>query len=603
MNKIFHFVILLTAVYFSCKKTNSSLGPGNPTSVLPTITTATIVSIASSTASGGGNISSDGGATVTERGVCWNTSANPIISDSHTTDGTGVGTFTSNLTGLLPTTTYHVRAYATNSSGTAYGNEVIFTTSSTPAVLPTITTSSATAITFTSASAGGNITSDGGAVITARGICWSTSINPVISGNHTSDGTGAGSFLSAITGLIPSTTYHIRAYATNSIGTAYGNDIMFTTQVPQGINGTLFIGAMDGKFYAIDAASGNTKWTFQTGQTITNSPTVVGNLVIFGSNDRTMYAVNATTGLMEWKFYTGDSNTGGNIEVAPAVNNGVVYLGCSNGKIYAIDTTTQTIGGIKYPTQKWTAQNGFGRVSGPTIANGVVYSGASDGTFSAFSTQTGTRIWQYTLDDVSNVSNSVALTTGAYVFSQHTTLYAFNPPTGNIQWQKTLDPSFTGANFASPTVWNNTLYISAPATIGNQIAAIDPATGTVKWLTEAPGDVGIITMCPAIANGYIYGTSNNGYVYAWDATSGVFKWKYNSGTGTIYTSPTVADNVVYFGCYDGTVHALDATNGTLKWKKKITSGSGSGAAIAYSSPCIVDLNGVVHHPGDSGEQQ
>jgi hypothetical protein len=76
---------------------------------------------------------------------------------------------------------------------------------------------------------GGNVTADGGADITARGICWSTSQTPTISGNHTTDGTGTGSFTSTMTGLTPNTTYYVRAYATNSEGTAYGEVVSFTT--------------------------------------------------------------------------------------------------------------------------------------------------------------------------------------------------------------------------------------------------------------------------------------------------------------------------------------------------------------------------------------
>ena len=94
----------------------------------PTVTTIAISNIDKTTAMGGGNVTADGGATVTARGICWSTSQNPTISGSHTTDGTGTGTFTSNMTGLEPNTTYYVRAYATNSAGTAYGDQVSFTT-------------------------------------------------------------------------------------------------------------------------------------------------------------------------------------------------------------------------------------------------------------------------------------------------------------------------------------------------------------------------------------------------------------------------------------------------------------------------------------------
>jgi hypothetical protein len=98
-----------------------------------------------------------------------------------------------------------------------------------PATVPTVTTAAVSAVSSTSATSGGNVTADGGATVTARGVCWSTSANPTIADSCTSDGTGSGSFTSSITGLTQATTYHVRAYATNSVGTAYGEDLTFTT--------------------------------------------------------------------------------------------------------------------------------------------------------------------------------------------------------------------------------------------------------------------------------------------------------------------------------------------------------------------------------------
>ena len=94
----------------------------------PIINTSAITSITSTTASGGGNIRTRGSSDITARGVCWNTSSDPTVSNSHTTDGSGVGTFTSSLTGLSGGTTYYVRAYGTNTQGTFYGQNVSFTT-------------------------------------------------------------------------------------------------------------------------------------------------------------------------------------------------------------------------------------------------------------------------------------------------------------------------------------------------------------------------------------------------------------------------------------------------------------------------------------------
>ena len=438
---------------------------------LPTVTTTSVTSITHNSATSVGDVTSEGGANVTARGVCWSTNPNPTIADSHTTDSGGTGSFTSGITGLTDTTTYYVRAYATNSVGTAYGSQVSFTTAAAPvpcpgvatvtdydnntyntvqigsqcwmkenlrttkyadgtaiakgtststtkayryypnndssnvstygylynwpavmynsasssaypsgvqgicptgwhvpsdaewtqlttyiksqpeyvcdgcsgtdnewvtfciakalastttswtpsdfpcgvgnipssnnatgfsavpagfchgdyivfggdacfwsatqrdsiiayfcalyttqdfvirngdhksigfsvrclkdeggssATLPTVITDSVTNITHNSATSGGDVISDGGANVTARGVCWSTNQNPTIADSHTADSSGTGSFSSSITGLSAGTTYYVRAYATNSVGTAYGNQVNFTIEVPDG---------------------------------------------------------------------------------------------------------------------------------------------------------------------------------------------------------------------------------------------------------------------------------------------------------------------------------------------------------------------------------
>lgn len=406
-------LFVLASIFHSCKKEE-----------LPTLSTSSITNITATTGSGGGNITSDGGVSITARGVCWSSNSNPSITDSKTNDGTGDGQYVSSLIGLSAGSTYHVRAYATNSVGTAYGADLSFATlgkapecltqvasnisssgailngtvnanylsttvtfeygttstygqtiaatqspvtgnsltnvtaeltglvagttyhfriktenslgttsgndltfitagqvptaithaaccfSSTGAklngtvnanylsttvtfdyglttaygntvtaipspvigntstnvsasisgliggttyhfrikalnelgttfgedltfttnpVVPTLTTTAVTDKTYTSAVSGGNVSTDGGSIVTSRGICWSTIPNPTINEEHTTDGTGTGSFTSNMKCLSFATTYYVRAYATNSVGTAYGAEQSFTT--------------------------------------------------------------------------------------------------------------------------------------------------------------------------------------------------------------------------------------------------------------------------------------------------------------------------------------------------------------------------------------
>ena len=197
---------------------------------LPTLApTTSITAIGSVSATSGGDILTDGGSSVCFRGVCWSTSSNPTIAlSTKTVDGTGIGTYTSAITGLTQNTTYYVRSFATNAIGTVYGNQEAFT--SLLLSVPTISTSVISNLTYSSAISGGNISADGNVTVTARGVCWSSSSNPTIAlSTKTVDGTGTGSFTSAISGLTENTSYYVRSYATNAIGTAYGSEVVFTT--------------------------------------------------------------------------------------------------------------------------------------------------------------------------------------------------------------------------------------------------------------------------------------------------------------------------------------------------------------------------------------
>ncbi len=203
---------------------------------VPVLTTNPVTDLTETSATSGGNITFDGNSEVTARGVCWSTSPSPVYNATNSTgDGVGTGSFISNMGPFVANTTYYVRAYAQNSTGYGYGNEITFTTQAAAVLLPSITTNnvSVSNLPCDSAKAGGNVSSDGGATVSAKGVCWSLNPSPTVDlPTKTINGTGTGQFISYLSGLQSAGTYYVRAYATNSAGTAYGDEVSFTTCVP-----------------------------------------------------------------------------------------------------------------------------------------------------------------------------------------------------------------------------------------------------------------------------------------------------------------------------------------------------------------------------------
>ena len=204
---------------------------GDPVVNLATVSTEPVTSVSTTTATSGGTVSSDGGGAVTARGVVFGTAPLPSLADASTEDGEGVGAFVSEITGLTPGQTYYVRAYATNSAGTAYGEEFSFTALEGLSV-PAVTTAEAQSVLTTTAVVGGEVTFDGGRPVTARGVCVSAEGTPTLDDLCADGGEGLGAFTAQIAGLTPETAYTARAYAVNDQGTAYGEAVTFTTVAP-----------------------------------------------------------------------------------------------------------------------------------------------------------------------------------------------------------------------------------------------------------------------------------------------------------------------------------------------------------------------------------
>ena len=239
------FIAVMSCIV-SCTKPNNNNSSGNSDDDV-IVTTYTPSDVTASTAVSGCSVQVRQGLSLSKIGVCWSTSANPTADNSQLSSEAWNEPFVKTLTGLSPNTTYHVRAFALRGLEYYYGEDKTFTTlaegggnngggngggnnggGNTP-VLPTVTTLQMTDITQTSAVAGGYVTEDGGATVLERGICWSTTTNPTTSDSYISNGSGTGNYTITISDLMPCMTYHVRAYAINSVGTGYGSDVSFTT--------------------------------------------------------------------------------------------------------------------------------------------------------------------------------------------------------------------------------------------------------------------------------------------------------------------------------------------------------------------------------------
>lgn len=274
---VFSAIVLTTALILvtACKKEEPA--------TKPSLSTTPVTNITTSTATSGGVISDDGGATITANGICWGKTENPTIEGIKTSEGISTGQFVSNLAGLDAGTTYHVRAYATNEVGTSYGADMTFLTLG---QAPSGLAQTPTNITATGATLNGTVNpNDLSTTVTFEyGITTSygstaTAIESPVTENAMVN------VSASITGLTPATTYHYRVKTVNSLGTTYSEDKTFTTlgQAPtattsDATNKTTTGATLNG---TVNANNTSTVVTFEYGittsygQTVTATPSPV----------------------------------------------------------------------------------------------------------------------------------------------------------------------------------------------------------------------------------------------------------------------------------------------------------------------------------------
>lgn len=218
----FLLMALVTCNHYACKKVDLVRQP--------LVKVVDVTNITADSAVISGEVVDVGEVANAEYGFVYSNGDYPTVADKIALQSGNLtkGSFQKTITELESETEYKIRGFVHANDEYFYSDNI--KTFTTPAVLPTVITSEVVNITSATAVSGGDVTDNGGATITARGVCWSQQVNPTIEGPKTVDGSGTGSFVSNIDGLSPSTIYYLRAYATNAIGTAYGTAKLFTTQ-------------------------------------------------------------------------------------------------------------------------------------------------------------------------------------------------------------------------------------------------------------------------------------------------------------------------------------------------------------------------------------
>ena len=308
-----------------------------------------------------------------------------------------------------------------------------------------------------------------------------------------------------------------------------------------GSDGTIYIGAYNGKLYALNP-DGTQKWIYTTGGAIYYSSPAIGSdgTIYVGSQDNRLYAINPD-GTKKWTF-----TTQGDVDCSPAIGmDGTIYVGSDDNKLYAINPDS---------TQKWSFTTGGDIGSSPAIGpDGTIYFGSADYKLYAL-TPSGTQKWAYSTGSYIYFSGPAIGADGTiYVGSYNSKFFAINPG-GTLKWSYTTGGSIY---YSSPAIGSDgTIYVGSQ---DNKVYAFYP-DGTKKWAYTTPGD---INSSPAVgADGSIYVGSSDSKIYA-ILPNGTLTWSFE----TLYTSgssPAIGpDGTIYVGSNGGYLYALNSNCGGL----------------------------------------
>jgi outer membrane protein assembly factor BamB len=324
------------------------------------------------------------------------------------------------------------------------------------------------------------------------------------------------------------------------LGPLQGGYLDWVASSPAVVNGTVFIGATDGNFTALDASTGTIKWQVATGASIAASPAVAGGTVYIASNDGLLHALRAASGAVIWTRQLGSGEI-----TSPAVAGGIVYQAAGTS-LYALNAKTGAI--------IWSAQApDAGPFTTPAVSDGLVIIESGAYVCCAFSihveamnASTGALVWSYAAYGSGGETAGLGpLVTGGVVYTgtgRSLQLIAFDEATGAVLWNVPSRDLVTGI----PTIANGILYVEEQ--------------GTLAWFNAATGENisfvgGGTNGSPALANRVLY-TTNGSLVQAWKPGGNTALWTAApGGYGPLQTSPAVVNGMVFIGSNTNSVVA------------------------------------------------
>lgn len=330
--------------------------------------------------------------------------------------------------------------------------------------------------------------------------------------------------------------------------------VLQTTAVAAGVLGGVTASSTNGRAQE----AGSEQWSFNTGGTITSSPTIVDSFVYFGSDDGDVYALNASSAFERWAF-----STGGSVQSSPNVVSGLVFIGSQDNNLYAINADSGE--------EEWAFVTGEAINSSPTVVNSTVFVGSDDGRLYAVNASSGQEMWAYETGGA--VKSSPVVVNGTVFFgSDDGTLYAINAESGEEQWTFETGDSIQ----RSPTVANGVIYASSE---DNSLYAVSASGGEEQWTFDSEfGGLSMptVTSAGSFVRDTLFVSDLTGTVYALNAELGGIRWENDlqDGSGT----PTVVQSNVFFGNRNA-IYALNVENGAIDWDTELD---------MTSAPTVVD---------------